>query len=71
MKTLHPYFADNLRAQMERAGVTQSELQRQLGLGPGLIWHYLNRTKEPPLHRLEELAAALKTTSGKLLAKPK
>ncbi len=60
-------FSDRLREAMEKKGIRQAELCRLTGIPKSAISQYFSGKFVPREDRLEELAAALGTTTGWLL----
>lgn len=60
-------FCDRLREAMEKKGIRQAELCRLTGIQKSAISQYLSGKFVPRQDRLELIASALGTTTGKLL----
>ena len=60
-------FSDRLREAMEKKGIRQAELCRLTGIQKSAISQYMSGKFVPRQDRLEQIAAALGTTTGRLL----
>ena len=52
-------FAERLKAQMDEAKMSTSDLCRLTSLDRSLVWHYLHGTKQPKVENLRRIAAVL------------
>ena len=52
-------FAERLKAQMDEAKMSTSDLCRLTSLDRSLVWHYLHGTKQPKAENLRRIAAVL------------
>ena len=56
-----------LRAAREKAGLSQAELARRVGVSQGLIWAIENGTKRPSIKVLARIASELSLSLDELL----
>ena len=56
-----------LRAAREKAGLSQAELARRVGVSQGLIWAIENGAKRPSIKVLARIAAELSLSLDELL----
>lgn len=55
-------FRDLIKAEIEKQGITRSELARRMGVLPGYVTDYLNGHKAPGPDVMEKFFAALNVT---------
>jgi transcriptional regulator with XRE-family HTH domain len=60
-------FGRALRAERERAGLSQSELARRIGMRPGDVSRFARGVREPRLSTLVRLAFGLGVTPAELV----
>jgi transcriptional regulator with XRE-family HTH domain len=61
------HFGERLASLRKTAGLSQSEIGRQIGASQRMIAYYESRAPLPPGHVLAALAAALNTTVDELM----
>jgi transcriptional regulator with XRE-family HTH domain len=60
-------FPTALRAAREAAGLSQSQLARELGVESQTVSRWERGVAKPPLDTIVRLASALRVTAGKLM----
>lgn len=66
--TAAPTFSQTLTAALKAKGLTQLAFAKKIGSSPASVSAWVNGGEEPRIATLKEIALALDTTPGELLA---